>query len=120
MLFESANQGIIFCAFISFGFCHAFIDEIFKSIKSKIKKNFLKHFVDFFRGLIFFLTYFITLCVLNFGVFRLFTLIGFSLGFMIERFFVRKHILNAINFCKSKITTKRKVKKEITSFDEQQ
>ncbi len=111
MLFESANQGIIFCAFISFGFCYALIDELFKTIKSKFSRKFLKHFVDFFRGVIFFLIYFITLCVLNFGLFRLFTLVGFTLGFMIERFFIRKHIFSAINFCRNKILA-RKIKKE--------
>ncbi len=103
MLFESANQSIIFLTMMSFGFFAGIIDAIPHWITTKIKKKSILFMVDVFRPIVFAIIFFIGICLCNYGEIRLFTIVGALLGFWIEKKFFQKYVSIFCVFIFSKI-----------------
>ncbi len=81
------------------------IFELIKFVLMLFKNNkILKNILDFFCCLIFTLIFFFSLNQFNFGSFRLYLLVSFSLGFYLERKTIGKLIAKSLIFVYNKVT----------------
>ena len=93
MLFESANQGIIFLTMIYFGFIAGIVDKLPALLFLKIKHKWGHILGDILRPIIFFTIFFLGICLCNYGEFRIYCLVGCVLGFWLEKQFFEKTII---------------------------
>lgn len=86
MLFESLKQGYIFFGSVYFGLIIGIIYDFCKfNVRLLKNKNVAQIIFDCFFSIAFVLLFFMCLNVVYFGEFRLFVLISFILGFVLEQ-----------------------------------
>jgi len=111
MLFETLKQSYIFLGSIYFGLLCGIIKNVINLILKNCKNN---KIIIFILDLIFMITFsflfFICINIVNFGEFRIYLLIWYLLGFILEIKtlgflvdFVLKKIYNFINFIGKKL-----------------
>jgi len=115
MLFQTLSQPFAFLSLSVVGFLSGFLIDL-KNICRKILKNnkIITIFLDFFVFFLIFLIYFIFNLKINFGEFRIFSILSFFLSFFIQRSlvinFVAKPVVKCYNKMKEKCNAKRKKK----------
>lgn len=86
MLFESLKQGYIFFGSVYFGLIIGIIYDFCKfNVRLLKNKKVAQIIFDCFFSIAFVLLFFMCLNVVYFGEFRLFVLISFTLGFVLEQ-----------------------------------
>lgn len=86
MLFESLKQGYIFFGSVYFGLIIGIIYDFCKfNVRLLKNKKVVQIIFDCFFSIAFVLLFFVCLNVVYFGEFRLFVLISFILGFVLEQ-----------------------------------
>ena len=90
MLFESLGQFYVALIFLWIGFSTAIIDEIPRLINGAFKSKILTPIFDILRVLFAGFIFFIMAKLFLFGEFRVYSLLMFGLGFLIERKYLCK------------------------------
>ena len=103
MLFESANQGIIFLTMVYFGFMSGIIDKAPELFVTKFKHKWIHFIGDVLRPVCFAIIFFLGVCLCNYGEIRFYCLIACILGFWLEKKFFEKPLIKIWNICWSKI-----------------
>lgn len=119
MLFETLKQSYIFLGSIYFGLLGGITKNIINLLIKACKNNKITTFIlDLIFMIIFSFLFIICINIVNFGEFRIYLLIGYLLGFILEIKtlgflvdFVLKKIYNFINFIGKKLLKFKIVKR---------
>ncbi len=111
MLYESLSQPIIFFYIILGGFFSGFLFDLKNIFLFKLKNKFFKQFFIFFFTLITLFVYFFINLRFNYGQFRFFIALGFTLAFSMQRFLMVNFVANSVIKCYDKIKGKQNEKK---------
>lgn len=108
MLYEALAQPLIFLCMSAAGFCCGFLFDI-KTILSYFLKNnkIWQQVLLFFACFALFFVFFAVNLKINYGQFRFFTVLAFSLSFSIQRFFISSFVANPIKKCYNKMKVNR-------------
>lgn len=86
MLFETLKQGYVFLGSLYFGLISGIFFDFCKfNVKILKSKRFFQIFFDVIFSIFTIILFFICLNIVNFGEFRIFVLISFVVGFIIEQ-----------------------------------
>ena len=118
MLYEALSQPLIFLWMTAGGFLCGFLFDarcvfLFLMQKSRLFRRFymiFKHFFMFFAVFSAIFVFFALNLKLNYGQFRFFTVLVFSLSFVIQRFFVTNFLAKPIQKCYHNFIEKRRKK----------
>lgn len=114
MLYETSKQILTFCFISLGGFLCGFLFDLKQIFLFKIKKKrILAHFFDFFCIFLTFFACFLLNLKFNFGEIRFFCILGFSLSFVIERFFSQNFLAKPIAKCYNIIKERKNEKQKI-------
>ena len=114
MLYETLSQPLIFLWLSLSGFLSGFLFD-FKDIFSHYfkRKKIISQILLFFATFFTFFAYFYVNLKINYGQFRFFTILGFSLSFVIQRFLSKNFLAKYISKCYNKIKEKRNGRKKM-------
>lgn len=98
MLYETLLQGKIFLCCVYFGIIASFVFEI-KFLALKISKNnkILNVLLEIFAMICCTIIFLYCISKYNYGIFRIFELVGFCLGFAFEYFSIHKLLEKNLN-----------------------
>lgn len=123
MLFETLKQFYIALGTIYFGLLAGISKDISNFIKKPIKSKILKNIIDVIMVIVFSLLFILCINVVNFGEIRLYLLVVFLLGYVLERIslgnlvdFILDKVYNLFKVFISKVS-KLKFVKRMFSLD---
>lgn len=123
MLFETLKQFYIALGTIYFGLLAGISKDISNFIKKPIKSKILKNIIDVITVIVFSLLFILCINVVNFGEIRLYLLVVFLLGYVLERIslgnlvdFILDKVYNLFKVFISKVS-KLKFVKRMFSLD---
>lgn len=111
MLYEAQAQPVIFLYMVIAGFFTALVWDIL-CLSFRFKNKILKQLKDFFCIFLVFFAYFFTNLKINYGEFRIFSIITFFLAFFIERFFAQNFLAKPLAKCYNYFKGKRDGRKK--------
>ena len=89
LLYETLSQPLIFLIMIGIGFGCGFLADVRNLVFFLCNKNKIVAFIlDIITGLICGIFFLLSVLSLNFGELRFYLILGFFIGFLIQRFFV--------------------------------
>ncbi len=110
LLYETLSQPIIALIIFLIGFGSGFIADISNYLYFLFNNNkYFRIIIDIITSIICFVIFFISIINLNYGEFRLYLLMLFIIGFLLQRFTIGKIIAKISNWCYNKF-------KKIISF----
>ncbi len=115
MLYQSLSQPFISLILSCVGLFCGIIFDLKNIILNLFKKNkIIKQILLFISILIIFLIFYFINLKINYGEFRFFTILIFSLAFALERFFAQNFLANKISRCYNRAKEKRDERRKKT------
>lgn len=123
MLFETLKQSYIFLGCLYFGLIAGILKEVSVFVINLFKKNKIITFIiDLIYMLVFSLLFILCINIVNYGEFRVYLLLGYILGYILERKslgflvdFIIKKIYTFIKFIYNKLIKIKFIKRIIGS-----
>lgn len=98
MLFQTLLQGKLFLIFLFFGILVGFVFEIVYLFQNIIKNKIITFFLDLIFGIIISYLFIFIVNMFNYGEFRIYLLLSYFLGFIIERKTVGDLLIKMLKF----------------------